>query len=400
MTLEEMRAAFAKKQARAKELVGLIAAEQDTTKLEALTAEAKTNSEERATLGAQINAELRKTATDAINSNPMTIGDQKEKNDAEKEIVLSKRSAIAMLFGHAARKTALSDVEKRAVDKALTTTAETFVAASTSVDGVNNGGIFIKTSILLDLLREDAKLTPIMNDILFTNVKGLTAYPYRASRGTANAKAEGKGTADDQMEWKNLELVKGYLQIKIPVTDELLDLTDFDFGQYLADQIAMDLAEDWSTDFIYGSGTSNHIAGITLGLTAKTYTAGKETAAIETAIKALTGKLRRGAKIYAAQDVFDNCRFAKDSNGDYIVPFFSNDNITVAGTLSISVDETLKAGEFIVGNVSRNYKVNLLNPLHLEKDRDADAGVTTYIVKQHAAGKAIPGAFIYSKLSA
>lgn len=397
MNLEQMKAALAEKQKRAEELKGLITGEKDTAKLEALAKEAETNANARAELTAEINVELRKQAESAITKNPMPVGKVADEHKNEVVPTYSKRGAISLLLGCAARKHSITDVQARALGTALTTTADTFVAATESVNGVNNGGIFIKTNILLDLLAEEKKLTPIMDAIIFKNVPGLLVFPYRESRGSAEAKAEGKGTGETPEKWAQLSLVAGYLQIKVPVTDELLDLTDFDFGTYLADQIVQDLSEDWSTDFIYGTGASNHIAGITLGLTAKTYTAGKELATLEASIKSLKGKYRNGAVIYCAQDLFDTCRFAKNSDGDYIVPFFSNDSITVAGALPIKVDETLKDGEFIIGNVGRFYIVNLLNSIHLETKRDVDEGITTYVAKQHAAGKAVPNAFVYGK---
>jgi len=397
MNLEQMKAALAAKQKRAEELKGLITGEKDTAKLEALAKEAETNANERAELTAEINVELRKQAESAISKNPMPVGKVADEHKNEVVPTYSRRGAISLLLGCAARKHSITDVQARALGTALTTTADTFVAATESVNGVNNGGIFIKTSILLDLLAEEKKLTPIMDAIIFKNVPGLLVFPYRESRGSAEAKAEGKGTGETPEKWAQLSLVAGYLQIKVPVTDELLDLTDFDFGTYLADQIVQDLSEDWSADFIYGTGANNHIAGITLGLTAKTYAAGKELATLEASIKTLKGKYRNGAVIYCAQDLFDTCRFAKNSDGDYIVPFFSNDSITVAGALPIKVDETLKDGEFIIGNVGRFYIVNLLNSIHLETKRDVDEGITTYIAKQHAAGKAVPNAFVYGK---
>ena len=75
----------------------------------------------------------------------------------------------------------LTEKESRALDTALTTTATTFVAPSGSVDGVNNGGLFIPTDMNLSLLEHIGLVSPIFRDVSKTAVPGLTKFPYRST---------------------------------------------------------------------------------------------------------------------------------------------------------------------------------------------------------------------------
>ena len=359
--------------------------------LEKLTNESKDLLEQRKALI----EEMRQDAIDAINS-------RKEEKSMENENLvvapMTKRAQLNLLVGKLARNRALTDEEKRAVGTAFTTTADTYVNASSGADGVNNGGIFIKTEVLFDLLREDKKLSPILNDIHFTSIKGLTSYPYRFSRDNANAKQETKGTNDNQMEWKKLNLTSGWLQIVIPVTDELLALTDFDFGSYLVDQMLQDLEADWCADLIYGAGVSDKVMGISELATEAEYEEGKVLDGVVAAVKTLKAPYRSGAKIYVAQDIYDSIYFTKNTNGDYLYPIFNNQNgINLISNLPVVVDENLKDGEIIIGNVSRWFKANVLIPMQIETDRHARQAVTDYIAKEYCATGGMSGAFIYLK---
>lgn len=337
---------------------------------------------------------------EAIMQMQKELEEGKKKLPERKENIreMNRRESQNFLIGLAVRGKKPTDEQMRALDVSLTTTANTFVKATSTVDGVNNGGIFIPTIILLDILREDKKLTPIMNDIIPTAVAGMVNYPYYVSRTTAKNKAEGKGVADGQMEWANLPLASGFLQTQIAITDEMIALTDMDFGAYIVSQLEQDLTEDWSSDVIYGAGASNAIKGVTNGLTAKKYAKGAELKAIEDAVKSLKGTYRRGAKLYLAQDLYDSIEFSKDSRGDYIINPINNANgVNSFAHLPVEVDETLKDGEFLLGNVGRNYRFNALRNLTLETEREATKHITRYICSQFAAAAPVPNAFVYGQ---
>lgn len=319
---------------------------------------------------------------------------------------MSKREKIAYSVGKQVRGKAFNETEKRALGTALTSTATTYVAATAEVDGVNNAGIFIATNVILDLLREEGKLSPILADIAFTSIPGLVEFPFRKSRDKAKAKAEGANGQDNQMEWDKLQGVKGYLQTIIAITDEVQALTDMDLGAYIIDQMLQDLNEDWVEDLIYGTGTGDHVKGLTVGAIAAVangYEAGDDnlTAALIAGVKLCKGKYRRGAKIYVAQDVADALLFAVNANGDFKYPVFNNaTGITSFGTIRMEVDENLKEGDFVIGNVRKNFKANSLIPIRLETERKARRGVTEYIASEYCATVPVPGAFVYGSKKA
>lgn len=313
------------------------------------------------------------------------------------------RSKLAFVLGRKVRGGKFTEVEERALGSALTTTAATYVAATANVDGVNNAGIFISTKVVLDLLKEEGKLSPIFRDITFTHIPGLVDFPYRKSRTKAKAKAEGKAGTDNQWEWDKISGKKGYLQTIIRVTDEVLALSEFDLGSYIVEQLLIDMEEDWGTDLIYGSGTDDHVAGITLNAT-PAVSGGYDTAAagfdyvklIVDTIKLSKGKYRKGAKLYLSQSVYDEIAFSVDANGNFKHPVFNNaTGINNMGPIKVEVDENLNEGDFLLGNVSKYYKANCLIDMRLETERVARSAITDYIASEFCAAVPVPGAFIY-----
>lgn len=380
---------------RLAEIEGLINTESDTAKLAEYSKEIRSLLEQRGRLMGEATGAARAEARSAFNdaSRVQTMVPQAS------EEPLTKREKINLLTGLVARKKSPDDVQKRALGVALTTTATTYVAASAIADGVNNAGILIPTQLILDLLKEEGKLSPILADIAFLTVKGLTVFPYRASRTAANAKAEGSGTGKNQFELTRLQLIQGWLQINIDVTDEVVALTDIDLGAYIVENIANDLSEDWAYDLIYGAGSDNHVKGLvsgalTTGISA--YTTGTALDAIVKGIKLCKGKFRRGAKIYLAQDVYDEVAFAVDENGNFKYPAINNTvGISAIGAIQVSVDENLAVGDFVIGNVGKFYKANLLRGLNIESERDVNKHITTFNASQFVAAAPFPGAFVH-----
>lgn len=313
------------------------------------------------------------------------------------ELTYTKRQALELTLGLKIRNKQPSDIQKRALDVSLTTTATTYVEATSMVDGVNNAGLLIPTKILYDFLKEEGKLSPITGDILLSSIKGLVSYPYRASRTKAKAKAEGAATGANQIEFAELTLVKGYLQIIIDVTEEVMALTDLDLGAYILETIANDLSEDWSEDFIYGTGNANRVRGITNGaLTTGISAYTNVLKALEDGVKLLTGKARRGAKIYVAQDVYDSIAFAKDDNSNYLYPVVNNTTgVRSFGNLPVFLDENLKAGDFVIGNVSKFYKVNVLRDIKLEHEKEIKPQIHTFTAGAFIAAAPFPNSFAF-----
>ncbi|MDY0388860.1 MAG: phage major capsid protein [Methanolobus sp.] len=322
-----------------------------------------------------------------------------ESNRAKAIEQMSKREKLALIVGSHARGKKFTDVEIRALGSALTTTATTYVAATAEVNGVNNAGVMIPINLVMDLLRDEGNLSPILRDIAMTSVPGLVDFPYRKTRDKARAKAEGATGLENQIEWGKLSGAKGYLQTIIAVTDEVRSLSDIDFGAYIIEQLFVDLNDDWVNELIYGTGQDNRIKGITYGATAAVsggYTSGAVVAAIIAGIKLCTGKYRRGAKIYVAQDVYDEIITATDDNGNFKYPIFNNPTgINSIAPLRVEIDENLTSGQFIIGNVSKFYKVNSLIPLRIETEREAVKGITKYIASEYCAAVPHPSAFIH-----
>lgn len=319
---------------------------------------------------------------------------------AEQLASMNKRQKLAYLIGKQAREKQLNNEEQRAFD-AMTTTSTAFVEGSDTVLGQNNAGIFIKTNILMDLLKEEGLVSGIVADISWLNVPGLVEFPYKERTANVQGKKETQnGVKPTQYEWKKLSLQKGWLQTEIKVTDEILLLTDFDLGSYLLGELMQDFNDEWASELIYGTGKTvdgiDHISGLLADLTAKTYT--DATKGIIAAITSLDSRYRKGAKVYLAQDVYDSILFATDANGNFKYPIINNSTgITSFSTTKIELDEVLEAGTIVAGNVAKNFKANLLQGVTTETDRDKRAKITSYIVSEFCATKSVPNAFAYYK---
>jgi HK97 family phage major capsid protein len=367
----------------------------DSERIDAIGGEVKTLKAEREELTRSLAQEARKAFASGT---PVATG---EVGTDESITRMSRREKICLVVGRQARRRSFSDAERRALGTALTTTSTTYTAASAITDGVNNAGIFIPTTTILEFLREDSRLSPILSDVSFMAVPGLIEFPYRKSRDKARSKAEGAEGRDNQMEWDKLTAVKGYLQTIIAVTDEVQALTDFDFGAYILSQILQDLNEDWVFDILYGAGNNDHIKGITVDAISAVsggYEYGKVIEALITGVKKCVGKFRRGAKIYVAQDVADEILFSTDDNGNFKYPIFNNSTgITSFGSIRIEVDENLTAGDFVIGNVNKFYKINSLIPIRVETNRIPRRGVTEYIASEYCASAIYPSAFVYGQ---
>jgi HK97 family phage major capsid protein len=302
------------------------------------------------------------------------------------------------------RKKPLTDEEKRAVDKSLGTTATTYVAPTAQADGVSNFGVFIQTKVLGDLLEEDRDISPVLRDAILYRVKGLTEFPYRKQRTTANKKVEGKAVADATWVFGTVEGKKGYLQSILKITDEVMSLSDEDLGQYVISLMNEDMREDFATELIYGDGTTAsgntpaRIEGISHGATA--ITANKATI-FEDLVKALDSvqkRYRKGAQFYVSEEVFSMLRTAKDSEGHYIYDVTRDTPITILGR-PVEVEPNLVANAVLVGNIKRYYKGNLLKDVTIERDKDISTQIHTFVASAFACCAPVPGAFAYGVVS-
>lgn len=294
---------------------------------------------------------------------------------------------------------ALTDAEYRALGVATTTTSETFTAPSASEDGINNGGLFIPQSVMLDILREETVDSPIYNDVITTAIKGKIKFPYMVSKSGAKVKAELSDTENESVKWDILNGATGNYTDSIVITFEEEAMAIEEFTDYLIELIGQSMRELLINDYIYGSGTGDHVKGITSGAIDGSYANGSTDylAALEAAIKKLPVKKRAGAKIYLASNIFDAITFTKDKNGNYILPVLNGGGFSRLSAFPVAMDVNLNAGEFVIGNVSKWYKANVNKPMELGVDVSNQKRIKTYTTHMMVTAVPVPNSFVYGK---
>ena len=294
---------------------------------------------------------------------------------------------------------ALTDAEYRALGVATTTTSETFTAPSASEDGINNGGLFIPQSVMLDILREETVDSPIYNDVVTTAIKGKVKFPYMISKSGAKVKAELSDTENESVKWDILNGATGNYTDSIVITFEEEAMAIEEFTEYLIELIGQSMRELLINDYIYGSGTGDHVKGITIGAFDGSYANGSKDylAALEAAIKLLPVKKRAGAKIYLASNIFDAITFTKDKNGNYILPVLNGGGFSRLSAFPVAMDVNLNAGEFVIGNVSKWYKANVNKPMELGVDVSNQKRIKTYTTHMMVTAVPVPNSFVYGK---
>lgn len=292
----------------------------------------------------------------------------------------------------------LTEAEIRALGVATTTTSETYVAPSEAADGINNGGLFIPQPVMMDILREEELESPIYRDVVTTAIKGLVKFPYRIYKSGAKVKKELSPTENESVQWGILSGKTGNYTDSIVITFEEEAMAIDEFTDYLISLIGESMRELLINDYIYGDGENDHVKGITSGATAANYTANDAPlAAVEAAVKSLPIKKRAGAKIYLASDVFDAITFTKNSNGDYILPVLNGGGFTRLSTFTVESDPNLKAGDIIVGNISKWYKANINKSMELGLDVSNQHRTKTYTTHMMVTAAPVPSSFVYAK---
>lgn len=329
-------------------------------------------------------------------------GEIKIMENENKKIDIRTAFAKYVLFEstHGQRKdAALTDAEYRALGVATTTTSETFKAPTASEDGINNGGLFIPQSVMLDILREETVDSPIYNDVVTTAIKGKTKFPYIISKSGAKVKAELSDTENESVQWDILNGATGNYTDSIVITFEEEAMAIEEFTDYLIELIGQSMRELLINDYIYGSGTGDHVKGITNGAFDGSYPKGSKDylAALESAIAKLPVKKRAGAKIYLASNIFDAITFTKDKNGNYILPVLNGGGFSRLSAFPVAMDVNLNAGEFVIGNVSKWYKANVNKPMELGVDVSNQKRIKTYTTHMMVTAVPVPNSFVYGK---
>lgn len=326
----------------------------------------------------------------------------KMENREEKKVDIRQAFAKHILFQSTNGQRAdakLTEMEARALGVATTTTSETFVAPTANLDGINNGGVFIPQEVMLDILREEELESPIYRDILTTAIKGKIKFPYRISKSGAKVKAELSPTENESVQWGILNGATGNYTDSIVLTFEEEAMAIDEFSDYLISLIGESMRELLINDYIYGTGTNDHVKGITLSAIDGTYAANVTDyrEALEAGIKLLPAKKRAGAKIYVATDISDSITFTKDRNSNYILPVLNGGGLTKMSSFPVEVDPNLSAGDFIIGNVSKNYKANINKQMELGLDVSNQKRIKTYTTHMMVTAAPVPNSFVYGK---
>ena len=318
------------------------------------------------------------------------IGGNEEMGKEERKFTIADneyRSAWAKkLMGLSEDK--FTEDEKRALGDAATTTATTFVASTADTQGINNGGLFIPTSVRMDLMELIAQESPIFRDARKLQVSGNVDLPYLFAADDANWYTELTDTVNEGMEYKNMQLTGWELAKDIVITWKLEEMAVESFIAFILEELNNKMGKAIINAVIYGDG-SNKPTGVTNGLVA--ITPDENDTAIDRVLKvfkALSDEARIGAKVYISNDVNLDIVSYKDNNGNY--PFLAG--VPSVKGFTIEVDPYLRDKDILAGNM-KNYIFNEVTPMRVDKEKTVKGRKTLYGGYGIYDGKARPGYF-------
>lgn len=342
----------------------------------------------------------------------ITGGEFKRNMNGETEKVDIRRAFAKKILTESARKFgisgvnisafALTEAEERALGVATTTTSLEFVQPNEAIDGINNGGLFIPTSVVYELLRDDEIVSTIYNDMNFTAIAGNIQFPYLVQKSAAKKKGELEESEDLSFEWSMITGKTGTYTATVAVTFEVEKMTPDSFIDYLVSLLKEAVREVMGIDLIYGKGEENSVYGITHNAIQYEYSADtKIMEVIEVATSKIPKRKRAGAKIYMATDIYDAFIRTKNSNGDYMLPVlnYGETKITFLGR-EVLEDQLLIDGEFLIGNVKKNYKPNMIANMELTLDTTGKKRLKEYSAHAMMSAVPAPSSFIHGKKQA
>lgn len=326
-------------------------------------------------------------------SNFKKIGGTEMEKEERKFTIADKeyRSAWAKkLMGLSEDK--FTEDEKRALGDAVTTTATTFVAATADTQGINNGGLFIPTSVRMDLMELIAKESPIFRDARKLQVAGNVDLPYLFAADDANWYTELTDTTNEGAEFRNMQLTGWELAKDIVITWKLEEMSVESFISFLLDELNNKMGKALVNAVIYGDGQSKP-TGVTNGLTPIIPESGETTIdRILNTYAGLSDDARIGAKVYISTSVNLAVVGYKDQNGNY--PFLAG--VPSVSGFSIEVDPYLAGNDILAGNM-RNYILNEVTPMRVDKEKTLKGRKVTYGGYGIYDGKGRPGYFSYGQ---
>lgn len=316
---------------------------------------------------------------------------EEEKMEERKFTIADKeyRSAWAKkLMGLSEEK--FTEEEKRALGDAVTTTDTTFVASTEDAQGINNGGLFIPTSVREDLMEIITKQSPIFRDVRKLQVAGNIDLPYLFESDEAEWYTELTDTKNEGADYRNLQLTGWELAKDVVITWKLEEMAVESFISFILEELANKMGKALVNAIIYGDGV-NKPTGITNGLSAVTEGADPVANIIAT-YKSLSDDARIGAKAYISTNVNIEIVGYQDKNGNY--PFLQG--LASTNLVSIEQDPYLKGNDVVVGNC-KNYILNEVTPVRVDKEKTVKGRKTTYGGYAIYDGKARPNYFAYGQ---
>lgn len=290
---------------------------------------------------------------------------------------------------------ALTPTEQRALDVALTTTATEYTEPSAGADGVNNGGLFIPTSINLALMKEISLVSPLFRDAARTAIPGLLKFPYKKSASGAKSKKETEANGDGSVEWVDLVLGTSEISETIRVSWRLEAMAVDSFIDYIQNELVEAVRDMAVQEFIYGDG-SEKMKGVTLGAISHTYE-GTALEAIGAALGKLGKKQKVGAKIYVSTSIVEEISFSKDDQGAYIFTPINSAGVNSIATYKVEVDPYLNDGDFVIGNVHKYARMNVVENVSLTRDVSGKKRANDYTAYGIFGAATQPNTLVYGK---
>ena len=324
-------------------------------------------------------------------SNLTKIGGNEMEKEERKFTIADKeyRSAWAKkLMGLSEEK--FTEEEKRALGDAVTTTDTTFVASTEDTQGINNGGLFIPTSVRQELMEIITRQSPIFRDVRKLQVAGNIDLPYLFESDEAEWYTELTDTKNEGGEYRNLQLTGWELAKDVVITWKLEEMAVESFISFILEELANKMGKALVNAIIYGDGV-NKPTGITNGLSAVKEGANPVANIIAT-YKSLSDDARIGAKAYISTNVNIEIVGYQDKNGNY--PFLQG--LASTNLVSIEQDPYLKNNDVVVGNC-KNYILNEVTPVRVDKEKTVKGRKTTYGGYAIYDGKARPNYFAYGQ---
>ena len=279
----------------------------------------------------------------------------------------------------------LNEVEKKALGDAVTTTATTYVAATAEVNGINNGGLFIPTSVRNDILRKIEESSPFYRDIKKLAVAGNIDLPFAKASDDAAWYVEASATLNEGIEFAKLSLTGHELAKNVVVTWKLEAMAVEDFISFIVDEIASKMGKALVNAVLYGTG-SDQPTGALNGLQAQNGASVIE--GIFAAYESLVGENRIGAKAYISTSANLDLVSYKDGNDNF--PYLQG--LASTKLMSIEVDPYLTNNDILVGNPA-NYIFNTVSPITVARETSVVGRKTTYASYGVFDGKPKTGAF-------